>query len=179
MKVIVLDRDGVINEDSDQYIKSPEEWIPIAGSLEAIARLNQAGFVVVVATNQSGIARGYFNALSLQRMHDKMYRLLAVMGAKVDAIFYCPHGPEDDCECRKPRSGLFKKIQRSLLCNLDESFAIGDSYRDIQAAQHVGAQAILVKTGKGAQTLSKHAHELTVPVFDNLAKAVDSILKTR
>ena len=179
MTVIVLDRDGVINEDSDQYIKSPEEWVPIAGSLEAIARLNQAGFVVIIATNQSGIARGYYDALTLQRIHDKMYRLLAVMGAKVDAVFYCPHGPKDNCECRKPRSGLFKKIQRSLSCNLDQSFAIGDSYRDIQAAQQGGAKAILVKTGKGAQTLSKQAHELTVPVFDNLAKAVNFILTVR
>ncbi len=179
MKVIVLDRDGVINEDSDQYIKSPEEWVPIAGSLEAIARLNQAGFIVVVATNQSGITRGYYNVLTLQRIHDKMYRLLAVMGAKIDAVFYCPHGPEEGCDCRKPRSGLFKKIQSSLPCNLDQTFAIGDSYRDIQAAQQVGAKAILVKTGNGAQTLSKYAHELTVPVFDNLAKGVDSILKIR
>ncbi len=179
MKVIVLDRDGVINEDSDQYVKSPEEWIPIAGSLAAIARLNQAGFVVVIATNQSGIARGYYDALTLQRMHDKMHRLLAMIGAKVDAVFYCPHGPEDGCECRKPQVGLFKKIQRSFPCHLEQSFAIGDSYRDIQAAQQVGAKAILVKTGKGAQTLSKQGHELTVPVFDNLTKAVDSILKSR
>ena len=110
MKLIILDRDGVLNEDSDEYIKSPEEWIPIPGSLEAVARLTQAGYRVVIASNQSGIARGYFDLETLHAMHEKMDRLLAALGGKVEAVFFCPHGPDEDCSCRKPKPGLLQEI---------------------------------------------------------------------
>ena len=149
MRLIVLDRDGVINEDSDEYIKSPDEFIPIPGSLEAIARLPQSGWRVTVATNQSGIARGMYDLATLQRIHDKLYRLLAAQGGQVEAIFFCPHGPQDNCECRKPKPGLFREIERRLQVSLEGVPAVGDSLRDLQAAQAVGARPLLVRTGKG------------------------------
>ena len=177
MKLIILDRDGVINEDSDNYIKSPQEWIPIPGSLEAIARLNKAHYRVVVATNQSGIARGYYDLETLNAMHGKMNDLLAQLGGRVDGVFFCPHGPDDGCDCRKPRSGLFKQIAKRMNVSLRGIPAIGDSLRDIKAAQHVGAKPYLVLTGKGQRTLeSMHMPEDT-PVFADLAEAVETLLK--
>lgn len=177
MRLIILDRDGVINEDSDAYIKSPDEWVPIPGSLEAIARLNRAEYRVVIATNQSGVARGLFTLDTLNRIHEKLHRSLAELGANVEAIFYCPHGPDDGCECRKPLTGLFEEIERRLGVSLRSVPAIGDSMRDLQAAATVGAMPILVLTGKGRRTLEKlDALGGPVPVFDDLASAVDALL---
>src|SRR5690606_15356620 len=130
MRLVILDRDGVINEDSDAYIKSPDEWIPIPGSLEAIARLNRAEYRVVVASNQSGLARGLFDADTLSRIHEKMHRALADVGGAVDAVFFCPHGPDDECDCRKPRPGLLQDIARRLNVSLRGVPAVGDSLRD-------------------------------------------------
>lgn len=153
MKLIVLDRDGVINFDSDQFIKNPEEWRPIPGSLEAIARLNQADYRVVVATNQSGIGRGLFDMAMLNAIHDKMHKACALVGARIDAIFFCPHTNESHCQCRKPKSGMLEEIAaRYNLSNLAGVPAVGDSLRDLQAAVPLGAQPYLVLTGKGTRT---------------------------
>lgn len=176
MRLIILDRDGVINEDSDAYIKSPDEWSPIPGSLEAIARLNRADYRVVVATNQSGVARGLFTLDTLNRIHDKMHRALAEVGANIDAIFYCPHGPEDQCTCRKPQPGLLHDIERRLGISLRGVPAIGDSLRDLQAAAAVGAAPFLVLTGKGRRTREKLDPAADIPVFEDLAAAVDALL---
>lgn len=176
MRLVILDRDGVINEDSDAYIKSPEEWIPIPGSLEAIARLNRADYRVVVATNQSGLARGLFDLDTFNRIHEKMHRALAEVGGSIDAIFFCPHGPTDECACRKPKAGLFQDIARRMGTSLQGVLAIGDSQRDLQAALAVGAQPVLVLTGKGRLTQSILAKESEVPVFDDLAAVVDALL---
>lgn len=178
MRLVILDRDGVINEDSDAYIKSPDEWIPIPGSLEAIARLNRADYKVVVATNQSGLARGLFDFDTLNRIHEKMHRALAEVGGNIDAIFFCPHGPDDKCACRKPKGGLFHDIARRMGVSLLNVPAIGDSLRDLQAAETVGAQPILVLTGKGKKTLKQLGPESEsgIPVFDNLAAAIDCLL---
>ncbi len=179
MKLIILDRDGVINEDSDAYIKSPEEFIPLPGSLEAIARLKQAGYTVAIATNQSGIARGYYDETTLAAMHEKLARLLAQHGGAIDYIAYCPHGPDDHCSCRKPLPGLLNEISEHFKTDLDNVPMIGDSLRDIQAARSVGGDPVLVQTGKGARTLDTASAELQhVPVYANLAKAVDAILES-
>lgn len=174
-KIIVLDRDGVINFDSPHFIKSPDEWVPIPGSLEAIARLKHAHYQVVIATNQSGIARGLFNEAMLANIHAKMQQELADLGVHIDGIFYCPHGPDDQCSCRKPKTGLFEQIAVKYQVSLLNIPAIGDSLRDIQAAQSAGCHAILVRTGKGETTLKANP-QLTVPVFADLAEAVNSIL---
>src|SRR3990172_4217319 len=172
---IILDRDGVINYDSDEYIKSPEEWVPIPGSLEAIARLNQAGYQVVVATNQSGLARGYFDIATLDRIHKKMHDALALHGGKVAALFYCPHGPDEGCDCRKPRPGLFEQIARQFTVDLNGVPAIGDSLRDVEAARAVGARPILVRTGKGSRVAQQDVPG-DVPLYADLAAAVDALL---
>lgn len=177
MKLIILDRDGVINKDSDAYIKSPDEFIPLPGSLEAIARLKQAGYTIAVATNQSGIARGYYDETTLAAMHEKLAHLLDEKGGGVDYIAYCPHGPDDNCTCRKPLPGLLYEIRDHFKTDLTDVPMIGDSLRDIQAARTVGGYPILVKTGKGENTLAKASDELTdVPVYSNLAAAVDALL---
>ena len=176
MQLVILDRDGVINEDSADYIKSPEEWIPIPGSLEAIARLHRAGWHVIVATNQSGIARKLFDPDTLMRIHEKMHRSVSDAGGLIDAIFFCPHGPKDNCTCRKPGPGLFLDIARRLRISLHGIPAIGDSLQDLHAARAAGAHPILVKTGKGADTLAACDTTITVPVYDNLAGAVDDLL---
>ena len=152
MKLVILDRDGVINHDSDQYIKSPDEWRPINGSLEAIARLNQNGYRVVVATNQSGVGRGLFEMDTLNAIHDKFHRALAQVGGHVDAIFFCPHTNADNCICRKPKPGMLREIGTRFNADLKGVPAIGDSLRDLQAATEVGARPILVLSGKGART---------------------------
>ena len=176
MNLIILDRDGVINQDSDEYIKSADEFIPIPGSLEAISRLNHAGFSVMVATNQSGIARGLYTIETLNTMHDKLRRLLSAFGGHIDGIFYCPHGPDDHCECRKPNTGLFLDIAQRSKCTLSEVYAVGDSLRDLQVAEAVGANPVLVKTGKGLRTL-EHKDEIKhIPVYDDLSHFVDSLL---
>lgn len=176
MQLVILDRDGVINEDSAAYIKSPEEWIPIPGSLEAIARLHRAGWHVVVATNQSGIARKLFNPDTLVRIHEKMRRSVSDAGGRIEAIFFCPHGPHENCSCRKPLPGLFLDIARRLRVSLHGVPSIGDSLQDLDAARAAGAHPILVRTGKGAATLAAYGTSITVPVYDNLACAVDDLL---
>ncbi len=177
MELVILDRDGVINEDSDEYIKSPEEWVPIAGSIQAIARLNHAGYRVVIATNQSGIGRGLFDIDTLGRIHEKMCLHLEQAGGTVDSIFFCPHAPEEECDCRKPLPGLFIDIERRLGKELRGVYAVGDSLRDLQAAQAVGATPVLVKTGKGMRTLESD-DELVGQVlqFDDLYSFVDALL---
>ncbi|MBL0075519.1 MAG: D-glycero-beta-D-manno-heptose 1,7-bisphosphate 7-phosphatase [Rhodocyclaceae bacterium] len=177
MKLVILDRDGVINLDSDQYIKSPEEWKPIPGSLEAIALLNQAGFRVVVCTNQSGIGRGLFDMDTLNAIHDKMIRALAQIGGHVDAIFFCPHTNADECDCRKPKPGMLREIEARFNVSLTDVPAIGDSLRDLQAAQEVGAKPVLVLTGKGKKTLADPLLPRRTPNFPDLASAVAQILK--
>lgn len=178
MKLIILDRDGVINKDSDAYIKSPQEFIPLPGSLEAIARLKQAGYTIAVATNQSGIARGYYDEITLAAMHEKLAQLLDEKGGEIDYIAYCPHGPDDNCTCRKPQPGLLYEIGDHFKIELTDVPMIGDSLRDIQAARTVGGYPILVKTGKGELTLAtSDADQLEdVPVYPDLAAAVDAIL---
>ncbi len=181
MKLIVLDRDGVINHDSDAYIKSAEEWLPITGSLEAIARLNHGGYTVVVASNQSGLARGYFNIETLSAMHKKMDEMLTKVGGKIDAIFYCPHAPDDACDCRKPKPGMLLDIGQRFNVPLKDVVFIGDSISDIKAASNAGARAMLVRTGKGVKAekilLSDCKDSSSVPVFDDLAAAVTAILQ--
>lgn len=178
MKLIILDRDGVINEDSDEYIKSADEFIPIKGSLAAIAQLKHADHKVVVATNQSGLARGYFTLDTLHQMHEKLNRLLQIEGSYIDGIFFCPHGPDDNCECRKPKPGLYKEIAERFNVNFDEIMVVGDSFRDIEAAMAVNAHAALVKTGKGERTLASHTEALTdIPVYESLTDFANKFLK--
>jgi len=176
-KLVVLDRDGVINQDSDNYIRRVQEWIPIPGSLEAIARLNRAGYQVVVATNQSGLGRGYFSIDDINAIHCKMQRELLVFGTQVEAIFFCPHTPGANCRCRKPLSGLLDEIARRLQIDMTGVPMIGDSFRDIQAAIAVNASPSLVLTGKGQLTLREHPDDLGgVPVYKDLSVAVDALL---
>jgi D-glycero-D-manno-heptose 1,7-bisphosphate phosphatase len=174
-RYVLLDRDGVINHDSEHFIKSPEEWLPIEGSLEAIAMLNQHGYKVVVITNQSGIARGLFDANTLQDIHTKMQRMAIDKGGLIDAIYICPHGPSSDCFCRKPKPGLLKLFAQEKQVDLTTTSFIGDSFRDIQAAQAAGAMPILVKTGKGEKTLINHPN-LTIEIFDNLYDATNTLI---
>lgn len=148
MKLVILDRDGTINEDSAEYVKSPAEWQPLPGALEAIARLNHAGWHVVVASNQSGLGRGLFDVASLNAMHAKMHTLLAAVGGRVDAIFYCPHAPDDHCRCRKPEPGLFEQIGERYGIDLQDVPAVGDTPRDLAAAVTAGCEPHLVLTGK-------------------------------
>lgn len=180
MRLVILDRDGVINHDSADFIKTPQEWVPISGSLEAIARLTRANYRVVVATNQSGLARGLLNIDTLNLIHVKMQQHLADLGSAVEAIFFCPHGPRSGCSCRKPEPGMFLDIAARLgLNSLQNVSAVGDSLRDLQAAVRAGAKPILVKTGKGQETLGQlpHAGMAHIPVYDNLACAVDALLE--
>ncbi len=178
MSLIILDRDGVINHDSDDFIKTPAEWEPIEGSLEAIAKLNHAGYRVVVITNQSGIARGFLDVDTLTRIHSKMRRMISQVGGKLEAILYCPHGPEDGCDCRKPLDGAYNELAHRLRINLRDIPAVGDSLRDIQAAQAVGARPILVRTGKGEKTLADPALPKDIAVYDDLAAVADALLET-
>ena len=175
MQLVILDRDGVINEDSDAYIKSPDEWRPLPGSLDAIARLTRAHYHIVIVTNQSGIARGLFDLDTLQQIHARMHRELAHHGGRIDAIYYCPHGPNDDCHCRKPKPGMLRDLAKRLKVDLAGVPAIGDSLRDLQAAQAVHARPILVRTGKGRQTEAQ-AHLTGCEIYDDLAAAVEQLL---
>jgi D-glycero-D-manno-heptose 1,7-bisphosphate phosphatase len=176
-KYILLDRDGVINHDSDEFIKSPNEWLPIYNSLEAIALLNQHGFRVVVITNQSGLARGLFDEKTLSKIHDKMRDAVAEFGGKIEAIYFCPHQAADLCECRKPKAGLLKQFAADYEVDLKDVYFIGDSLRDIQAAQTVGATPILVKTGNGANTLQNNPQFLTsLSLFENLHDAAKFLI---
>lgn len=176
-KLVVLDRDGVINLDSDEYIKSAAEWIPLAGSIEAIAKLKEAGFLVAVATNQSGIGRGYFSEDALSEMHQKLRSLLSKHTDKdIDLIVYCPHKPDEDCECRKPRPGLLDQIGEQLAVDLEGSWFVGDSLKDLEASQSRNMQPVLVMTGKGRSTEKSGDLPQTTLKFDDLSMAVDSLL---
>ena len=177
MKIVILDRDGVINHDSVSYIKAPEEWRPIPGSLEAIARLNHAGYHVILATNQSGVGRGLFEVSTLNAIHDKMHRALAQIGGRIDAIFFCPHAREANCACRKPKAGLLEEIARRFNVDLKGVPAVGDALRDLQAAAAVGAAPVLVLTGKGAKTQREGGLPEGTRVYADLAEAVRAIVK--
>lgn len=177
MKLVILDRDGVINFDSDKFIKSPDEWKPIPGSLEAIARLNKNGFRVVVASNQSGVGRGLFDMAALNAIHTRMHKALAQFGGHIDAVFYCPHAADSQCECRKPRPGLLKQIADRFHVDLTGVPTIGDSLRDLEAAAAVGALPILVETGKGKKTLAAGGLPAATEIFPNLATAADAIIE--
>lgn len=176
--LIILDRDGVINEDSPNYIKTPDEWIPIPGSLAAIAKLNKAGHTVVVATNQSGVARGYYDLATLEKIHAKMRAALADVGGHVDGIFFCPHGPEDGCECRKPKPGLFWQIAKTFNTDFNNALTIGDSLRDIEAAQAVQCKSVLVKTGNG-QSVYEKLRDKNILIFDDLVAVVNEFLQVK
>jgi len=178
MRLAILDRDGVINEDSERHIRTPEEWVPIPGSLEAIARLCRAEYRVVVITNQSGVGRGLFSLDSMNKINARMFELISQKGGDVDALLFCPHAPDAGCDCRKPRPGLFHELARRLKVNLTGIPAVGDSIRDMQAALAAGAKPVLVRTGKGAETLeairdSDDERLKQVAVYDDLAAFVD------
>jgi D-glycero-D-manno-heptose 1,7-bisphosphate phosphatase len=196
-KILILDRDGVINQDSDDFIKSPDEWLPIESSLEAIARLTKAGYHIFVLSNQSGIARGYFSLEILSEIHEKMHTLVESHGGKIHHVFFCPHGPHDDCDCRKPKAGLYDQLASHLnsytsysplaspvdselnQANLfDKTHSIGDSIRDLQAAVTAGAKPVLVRTGKGikSEALLDENQLAGTLTFDNLASYTDWLL---
>ncbi len=179
MTLIILDRDGVINQDSDDYIKSVDEWVPIAGSIEAIAALSKAGYTVVVATNQSGISRGYFDEFELAAMHQKMCSLVEEEGGEISGVFFCPHNPDDDCECRKPKTGLLKQIECEFGTSVENLPFVGDSAKDLLCAKLAGCIPVLVRTGKGDTTLAESSEsELDgVLVYRNLKEYVDSLLQ--
>ena len=174
MKLIILDRDGVINEDSDDYIKSPDEWIPIAGSLEALGKLSQNGFKVIIITNQSGIGRKIFSIEMLNAIHKKMCINLAQYGGVIDGIFFCPCAPEENCNCRKPKSGLYNEVSDRLQISLENVFCVGDKITDIQAAQNAGARPILVKTGKENDDSGNIPKN--IPIYDDLLSFVNKII---
>ena len=175
LKLVILDRDGTINEDRDDFVKSPDEWVPLPGSLEAISRLNHAGWHTVLATNQSGLGRGLFDMASMNAIQLKMNQALAQQGGRIDAVFFCPHPADSQCECRKPKAGMFREIAQRYHMDLTGVAAIGDALRDIEVARSVGALPILVKTGKGTATLA-HGLPFEVTAFDDLARAVAWIL---
>ncbi|MBE9540107.1 MAG: D-glycero-beta-D-manno-heptose 1,7-bisphosphate 7-phosphatase [Proteobacteria bacterium] len=190
MTLLILDRDGVINEDSDDYIRSVEQWVPIPGSIEAIADLSRAGFRIAIATNQSGLSRGYFDLDTLEQIHAKTCHLVEEEGGHIAGIFYCPHLPNEGCSCRKPATGLLEAIEAELGESAVGAFFVGDSLKDLQAAQAHGCRPLLVRTGKGTETLETlHADkdspqpQLTqlngTPVYDNLLEASRAILRAR
>lgn len=176
MKLIILDRDGVINYDSDQFIKSPDEWKPLPGSLEAIARLTQEGYRVVVATNQSGISRGLFDMPTLNAIHEKMHKACAQAGGRIDAVFFCPHASEANCSCRKPKSGMIEEIAERFGGDLNGVPSVGDSLRDLEASARMGAQPYLVLTGKGVKTQIKGGLPSGTLVFPDLAAIVATLV---
>jgi D-glycero-D-manno-heptose 1,7-bisphosphate phosphatase len=182
IKLIVLDRDGVVNKDSPSFVKTPEEWIPIKGSLEAIARLSQAGYEVVIVTNQSGIGRGFFSADTLAKIHVRMVDYVQQHGGQIQSVLFCPHHPDDGCDCRKPLAGLYQQLADRLNINFSGVYSVGDSIRDLQAAKTAGARPVLVKTGNGKKTLKEIADNTHIDldgtlVFDNLATFTDALLK--
>lgn len=181
-KFIILDRDGVINQDSEDFIKSPQEWVPIPGSIEAIAKLKEAGFTVIVATNQSGIGRQLFSLEDLNNIHQKMNREIIEAGGIIDKIFFCPHLPENNCQCRKPKPGLFDQIAQHYGIDYQKQkiYAIGDSLRDLEAAESAGAYPILVETGNGKKTLAQLPERFkNIACYANLTSAVDALINTR
>lgn len=176
MSLIILDRDGVINYESRAYIKTADEWQAIPGSLKAIANLNQAGFKVVVATNQSGVARGLYDLATLEKIHQKFLDLLHKENGNIADIFFCPHHPQEGCECRKPRPGMFLQIQQKYGIDLSETYFVGDSFSDIQAARNVGCKPILVLTGNGKKTLRENTPLIDILIFPDLARAAEFII---
>lgn len=176
MKLVILDRDGVINHDSAQFIKSPAEWKPIPGSLEAIAKLNQHGYRVVVATNQSGVGRGLFDMDTLNAIHEKMHKAIIPLGGRIDAVFYCPHTADSKCSCRKPQPGMFKRIAETLNVGLKGVHTVGDSLRDLQAGAAVGCKTNLVLTGKGEKTSAEGGLPEGTREFPDLAAFVNDLL---
>ncbi|HBP5359970.1 MULTISPECIES: D-glycero-beta-D-manno-heptose 1,7-bisphosphate 7-phosphatase [Pseudomonas aeruginosa group] len=174
--LLILDRDGVINLDSDDYIKTLDEWTPIPSSIEAIARLSKAGWTVAVATNQSGIARGYYELAVLEAMHARLRELVAKQGGELGLIVYCPHGPDDGCDCRKPKPGMLRQIGEHYGVDLSGIWFVGDSIGDLEAARAVDCQPVLVKTGKGVRTLGKPLPEGTL-IFDDLAAVASALLQ--
>ncbi|MDQ4425537.1 D-glycero-beta-D-manno-heptose 1,7-bisphosphate 7-phosphatase [Thalassolituus sp.] len=179
MKLIILDRDGVLNQDSDAYIKSVDEWIPLPGSAEAVGRLCDSGYTVAVATNQSGLARGYFSQADLDAMHDKMIKLAAAEGGEFAHIAFCPHGPDDHCDCRKPLPGLIHQIEDALKVSAEGAWIVGDSIRDLEAGAAAGCNTALVRTGKGEKSehkLTSHPSLAQAPVFDDLATFVNWLI---
>lgn len=180
MKFIILDRDGVINQDSDKFIKTPEEWLPIPGSVEAICRLSQAGWKIIVATNQSGISRGLFDMQALADIHQKMHNAVISEGGKIDAIFFCPHGPQDNCKCRKPAPGMLFDIANRFEINLNGIPMVGDSLRDLQAGVAAGCDPWLVLTGKGKKTAKEQSNQLpdNTKIHQDLSAIADILLKS-
>lgn len=191
MKLVILDRDGVINQELPDFVKSADECVPVAGSIEAIARLHQAGFTVVIATNQSGLARGKFDLDDLEAIHQKLTHLVAEAGGAISAIFYCPHAPADNCKCRKPKPGLIDAIEAEFNISATGAPFIGDSLRDLQAGFVKGCKPLLVKTGNGLKTLAELQTPAATPqtpqdspkitleqvqVFDDLATAATYLL---
>ncbi|AUX61152.1 D-glycero-beta-D-manno-heptose 1,7-bisphosphate 7-phosphatase [Simonsiella muelleri] len=170
MKLIILDRDGVINQDRDDFVKSADEWLPIDGSMDAIAFLTQAGYTLAVATNQSGIARQYFTMQTLNEMHSKMHKLVRQAGGEISGIWYCPHLADHQCDCRKPKSGMILDILQRFNAEASETWLVGDSLRDLQAIANVGGKPVLVRTGKGMKTLEKDKDSLpeNTQIFDDL-----------
>ena len=177
MKLIILDRDGVINYDSDEYIKSADEWKAIPGSLEAISRLSHDGYHVVIASNQSGLARKKFNIVALNEIHQKMLNHLSQYGGNIDSIFFCPHGPRQGCDCRKPKPGLLHAISTRLQISLKDVPMVGDNISDIEAAQSVEAKPILVRTGKGQSLIDNNKVPDNVPVYSNLLEVAEALIK--
>lgn len=183
MPLLILDRDGVINRDSDDYIRCVADWTPIPGSIKAIADLSRAGYRIAVASNQSGLGRGYFTEQDLEEIHARLCALVEDGGGHISGIFYCPHLPEEGCNCRKPATGLLDTIARELGEPLQGAYLIGDSLKDLQAAQAAGCRPLLVKSGKGMATLktlhsggAPLANPLDIPVYDDLAAAARAIL---
>lgn len=175
MQLLILDRDGVINEESGQFIKSAAEWRPIPGSLEAIAKANRAGYRVLVVSNQSGLARGIFTIDALNQIHREMHKQINAAGGAIDAIFFCPHGPDEGCQCRKPQPGLYNQIAERLRVSLRGVPTVGDRYRDLVAARDAGAQPILVRTGRGEQTIESENDLSEVSIYPDLAAVIDDI----
>ncbi|MCL1886972.1 MAG: D-glycero-beta-D-manno-heptose 1,7-bisphosphate 7-phosphatase [Betaproteobacteria bacterium] len=178
MKLIILDRDGVINKDSDSFIKSPEEWEPIPGSLEAIARLYKAGYRIVIATNQSGLGRGFFDIIALNAIHQKMHAAVRTAGGVIDSIFFCPHTISDNCDCRKPRQGMFSAIAKRYDIALEGIPSVGDSLRDLQAGFLAGCQPLLVMSGKGQLTNENGGLPPETIIFDDLAAVANYLLNS-
>jgi D-glycero-D-manno-heptose 1,7-bisphosphate phosphatase len=173
--LVMIDRDGVINEDSTEFVKSVDEWRPIAGSLEAIAALHRAGWLVTVVTNQSGVGRGLYDEAMLEAIHRHMHECVRAAGGELAGVYYCPHLPEDGCECRKPRPGMFRALERDLALSVAGWPYIGDRLSDVEAAEAVGARPVLVRTGTGAATAALLGAR-RVPVFDDLAAAARNLL---
>jgi len=177
--MVILDRDGVINHLMDDDVTTVDGWDPIAGSIEAISRLKKAGYLVTIASNHSGVARGHYSEADIQKVHDKLQKLLSTRGASIDGIFYCPHGPEANCICRKPKPGLLFQIAKKFNIDLSQTPMVGDNISDIKAARMANAKPVLVRTGKGEYVMQHYPEALDVPVYDDLAHFVRETLRRK